>query len=62
MAPVESIKFQTANFSIFCSRIIVIFLTTCIAWEVFSLVVMSNGKQVVPVLQWLEVVIAFVSS
>jgi len=62
MAPVQSIKFQTANFPIFCARIIVIFWTTCIAREVFSLVVMGNGKQVLPVLQWLEVVIAFVSS
>ena len=25
MAPVQSIKFQTANFPIFCARIIVIF-------------------------------------
>jgi len=61
MAPVQSIKFQTANFPIFCAHIIVIFWTTCIARKVFSLVVMSNGKQVLPVLQWLEVVIAFVS-
>ena len=61
MAPVQSIKFQTANFPIFCAHIIVIFWTTCIAREVFSLVVTGNGKQVLPVLQWLEVVIAFVS-
>ena len=31
MAPVYSIKFQTANFPIFCASIIVIFWTTCIA-------------------------------
>ena len=35
MAPVLSIKFQTANFPIFCARIIVIFWTTCIARETF---------------------------
>ena len=51
MAPVQSIKFQTANFPIFSGRIIV-----------FSLVIMGNDKQVLPVLYWLEVVIAFVSS
>jgi len=62
MAPVQSIKFQTANFPIFCGRIIVIFCTTWIVREVFSLVVMGNDKQVLPVLHWLEVVIAFVSS
>ena len=58
MAPVQSIKFQTTNFPIFCARITVIFWTTCIARGVFSLVIMGNGKQV---LHWLEVVIAFVS-
>jgi len=62
MAPVQSIKFQTANFPIFCPRIIVIFCITCIARKVFSLVIIGNGKQVLPVLHWLEVVIAFVSS
>ena len=62
IAPLLSIKLQTANFPIFCGRIIVIFCTTSIAREVFSLVIMGNGKQVLPVLQWLEVVIAFVSS
>ena len=62
MAPVQSIKFQTMNFPIFCARIIVIFWTTCIAREVFSLAVMGNGKQVLPVLQWLKVVVAFVST
>jgi len=62
MALVQSIKFQTANFPIFWARIIVIFWTTCIASEVFSPVIMGNGKQVLPVLQWLEAVIAFVSS
>jgi len=62
MAPVQSIKFQTVNFPIFCARIIVIFCTTFIAREVFSLVTMSNGKQILPVSQWLEVVVAFVSS
>ena len=62
MASVQSIKFQTANFPIFCGRIIVIFWTTCIAREAFSLVIMGNDKQVLPVLHWLEVVIAFVSS
>ena len=29
MAPLQSIKFQTADFPIFCARIIVIFWTTC---------------------------------
>jgi len=62
MAPVQCITFQTANFPIFCGRIIVIFCTTCIAREVFSLAIMGNDKQVLPVLHWLEVVIAFVSS
>ena len=62
MAPVQSIRFQTANFPIFCGRIIVIFWTTCIASEAFSLVIMGNDTQVLPVLHWLEVVIAFVSS
>jgi len=62
MAPVQSIKFQTANFPIFCARIIMIFWTTCIARKMFCLVVMSNDKQVLPLLHWLEVVIAFVSS
>jgi len=62
MAPVQTIKFQTANFPIFCARIIVIFCTACIAMEVFSSVIMGNGKPILPVLHWLEVVIAFVSS
>jgi len=44
MAPLRSIKFQTADFPIFCARIIVIFWTTCIAREVFSVLVMGNGK------------------
>ena len=62
MALVQSIKFQAANFPIFCARIIVIFWTTCIAiGSVFACgSLMGNGKQVLPVLQWLEVVIAFV--
>ena len=51
MAPGQSMKFQTANFSIFCARIIAIFWTTCTAKEVFSLLVMGNGKQVLPMLQ-----------
>ena len=62
MAPVQSIKFKTANFPIFCTRIIMIFWTTCIAREVFSLVIMGNLTHILPVLHWLEVVIAFVSS
>ena len=36
MAPLQSIKFQTADFLIFCTRIIVIFWATCIIREVFS--------------------------
>ena len=32
---------------------------TCIAREVFSLVTMGNVTHILPVLQWLEVVIAF---
>ena len=62
IALVESVKFQTANFPIFCALIIVIFWATCIAGDVFSLVVMGNVTHILPVLQWLEVVIAFVSS
>ena len=62
MAPVQSIKFQIANFPIFCTRIIVIFWATCIGREVFSVVVMGNLTHILPVLHWLEVVIAFVSS
>jgi len=62
MAPVQTVKFQTANFPIFCGRIIVIFCTTCIAREVFSFVIMGSVTHILLVLQWLEVVIAFVSS
>ena len=62
MATVQSIKFEIANFSIFCVRIIVIFWTTSIAREVFSVAMMGNVTRILPVLQWLEVVIAFVSS
>ena len=62
MAPVQSIKFQTANSPIFCTRIIAIFWTTCIARGVFSRVIMGNMTHILPVLHWLEVVIAFVSS
>ena len=62
MAPLRSIKFQTADFPNFCSRIIVIFRTTCIAREVFSVMVMGNGKHVLPVLHCLKRGISFVSS
>jgi len=63
MALVYSIKFQTVNFPIFCTRIIVIFWTTCIAKEIFFLfMVMGNVTHILPVLHRLEVVIAFVSS
>jgi len=41
MAPLRSIKFQTADFPIFWVRIVVI-LTTCIGTEVFSLAVIGN--------------------
>jgi len=51
-----------ANFPIFCRRIIVIFWTTCIARGEFYLVIIGNLTHILPVLQWLEVVIAFVSS
>ena len=37
-------NFKPRIFRFFCARIIVIFWTTCIASEVFSLVVMGNGK------------------
>jgi len=58
-----STEYQISNREfIFCGRIIVIFWTTCIASEAFSLVIMGNDKQVLSVLHWLEVVIAFVSS
>jgi len=50
MAPVQSIKFQTANFLIFCTRIIVIFRTMCTAREVFSLEIMGNVTHILPVL------------
>ena len=62
MAPVQSFKFQTANFPIFCTRIIAIFWTTCIARGVFFLVIKGNLTHILPVLQWPEVVIGFVSS
>jgi len=62
MAPLQSIKFQTADFPIFCARIIVIFWTACTGMEGFSVVVMGNWKCILPVLQCLEVGIAFVSS
>ena len=62
MAPVRSIKFQTANFPIFCARITVIFCTTCIANEAFSLVIMRNVTHILPVLHCLKRGIAFVSS
>jgi len=55
MASVQSIKFQTANFPIFCARINVIFWTTCTAREVFSLVIIGNVTDILPVLQWLKV-------
>jgi len=63
MAPLQSIKFQTTDFPIFCTRrpVIVIFWTKCIAWEVFSVVVTGNGKHILPVLQCLKRGIAFVS-
>jgi len=59
-----STEYQISNreFSDFLRTYFVIFCTTCIAREVFSLVIMENDKQVLPVLHWLEVVIAFVSS
>jgi len=46
VAPIQSIKFQTADFPIFCARVIVIISTTCIGigWEVCSVVVVGNGK------------------
>jgi len=62
MAPVKTVNFQTANFPIFCTRIIVIFCTTCIAREVFSLVIMRNQTHILPVLHFLKRGIAFVSS
>ena len=62
MAPLQSIKFQTANFPIFCARITVIFWATCTGRQDFSVVIMGNVTHILPVLHWLEVVIAFVSS
>jgi len=50
MAPLRSIKFQTANFPIFCACIIAIFCTTFIAREVFSLAIMGSD-----IVLWLEV-------
>jgi len=54
-------NFKLRIFQFFCAHIVT-FWTTCIARKMFSLVVMSNDKYVLPVLHWLEVVIAFVSS
>ena len=62
MAPVQSIKFQTVNFPIFCARIIVIFWATCIGREVFSVIVMGNLTHILPVLHCVKRGIAFVSS
>ena len=57
MSPLQSIKFQTADFAIFCARIIVIFWATCIGREVFSVVLTGNVTHILSVLHWLEVVI-----
>jgi len=62
IVPLRSIKFKTADFTIFCARIIVIFWTACIGREIFAVVVMGNGKHVLPVLHCLKRGIAFVSS
>jgi len=59
MAPLRSIKFQTADFPIFWWCILLWF---SVARRVFSLMVMDNGKHVLPVLQCLKRGIAFVSS
>ena len=47
-----STEYQISNreFSDFLRTYFVIFCTTCIAREVFSLVIMENDKQVLPVL------------
>jgi len=59
-----STEYQISNheFSDFLHTYFVIFRTTRMAREVFSLVIMGNVTHILPVLQWLEVVIAFVSS
>jgi len=62
MALLQSIKFETADFRIFCARITVIFWATCVDTEDFAVVIMGNVTHILPVLQWLKVVIAFVSS
>ena len=57
-----STEYQISNREFFCARIIVIFWTTCIARGVLSVMIMGNLMHILPVLQWLKVVIAFVSS
>jgi len=55
-------EYQISNRKFFWFSAHVLLWTTCIARELFSLVVMGNGKQVLPVLQCLKRGIAFVSS
>ena len=62
MEPLQSIKFQTADFPTFWARITVIFSATCIGRGVFSVAIMGNVMHILSVLQWLEVVIVFVFS
>jgi len=59
-----STEYKTSNseFSDFLCMYYCDFQNNVTAREVFSLVIMSNGKQVLPVSHGLEVVIAFVSS
>ena len=62
MAPVQSIKFQTANFLIFCAPITVIFWATCIDRQDFFCCNNGNVTHILPVLHCLKRGIAFVSS
>jgi len=62
MAPLRSIKLKPQIFR-FSVHVLLWFSEQRVQLgKCFSLVIMGNGKQVLPVLQWLEVVIAFVSS
>ena len=62
MAPVQSIKFKTANFPIFCTCITVIFWATCIGRQDFFCCINGQCVHILPVLHCLKRGIAFVSS
>jgi len=63
MAPVQSIKFQTANFPDFLRTYYCDFLSNVYRQaRFFSVVIMGNVTPILPVLQCLKRGIAFVSS